>query len=163
MFYWYNVNIPTDASKSISTTALSTGTQYWNAIPSVYPTYGSMTASPSSAWIAHSVPTASWWTNATEWSFGVFYALTYVVDTNGVRINYDSPGTAYRIDYAVVYYNPNVNFTVRTAAANATTVAHEIGHALEFGHQNDTIMQGSENALTGLTDTDVDNFYAKYS
>jgi len=119
--------------------------------------------------MAHAVPTTTWWESYWSDSFDYVYGaagVTFVTDTGYLQVTESNVSLSTGlIRDAIIYYNPmegaHYNFT---SLNDSCLVAHEVGHALGFGHHTDnpSIMQQGRKSYTGLQTVDVADFNAKY-
>ena len=175
---WLSGSIPASGA-GVTSSALTSGTTYWRtgtADPDltahIHPTTVTLTNLPDYGWIIHSIPTQTFWDDYVNCGLGVTtYAFTLPYSTNDVVIidggvRGTHPMCGQNIAYAYIYYNPdgasfqNVNWV--------NVVAHEIGHAIGFGHvgKNETIasiMKETETNYTAIQDYDIEQVENKYS
>lgn len=155
---WHNYNVTGTLGS-----CLSGGMQYWTSQTMVT---ASSTTSFASAKLVHVNASQAWW----DAQFNAFeveevYAATAIYDTNGVGISASNVASTTRlIGGANIYYSPYSVFGDFTTTNYKSLVAHEIGHALGFGHYEDTpsIMNDGKLSFTSLQTYDINEFNDKY-
>ncbi len=161
---WYNYNVSNTNFTSNFTSALS----YWKVFYGV-----SVTKVTSDSFLVSLIefvtPTTTWWNSKFN---STVVGVTYPYDTNGKEIN--SAATAQsstkKIRSALIYFNPDTNafgYWGMTSLAYRNVIAHEVGHALGFGHYNGgaSIMNSDISdfeSYTGLQLYDRNEFSRKY-
>ena len=127
--------------------------------------------------IYYLVPTQQYWAN----KFGEFSGVsvlgyTFLYDTNGIEIHDEQTAstTTSLIKSANLFIQPQsfTAFDDLTVAQKHCVIAHEIGHALGFGHPKDSegheiethesIMDHEAKDYLGIGPQDCDNLISKY-
>jgi len=159
---WYDYNCASANSPIAS--KLDAGTNFWSSESFVSDVEVPLNTAGS---IAHAVPERDWWEEYWDNNFAAALeaaGVTFIFDTNYNMITTDN--VAYStglIEEAVIYYNPTGVLSVYQGSLECL-VAHEIGHALGFGHHtsNPSIMRQGLKNYTGLQPVDITDLYDKY-
>lgn len=167
---WYNDNI--DLINSALGKNVNAGLNYWASSFSSFKLSRVYTSSSTAGVVILKLPSQSWW-NATapdDYSAENGTGLTHIFNMNGSRIANaaDAANANGKIRNAIIYFNPNSNaaaYGYFTDVNYRCTIAHELGHALGFGHVTNgtpSIMFQGRKFYTSLQSIDRLNYQYKY-